>query len=456
MNKIRLTWLTIIFTLFPLLVAAQPILSTKMVYKTIPYFVSGQRITLDAMLTDDKGITTTRCYFRTAKDNAYVFVPMSQEGKNQFSCVLPALKEEVTQIEYLFLVVNGDRQVIRSKAEVVNLRVSDKIPAWQTPQESIDSITIFSELKAIDANTAPKADELLNYATVETTEERYGFIVDIYSTKQIPVEANAAEGYFGGFILDSPDKQPRPVRGYGIDLKSFISPQSDILRDSAPGSVPQLKAAAKFPDIGGSDWSGFFETTDVNNYQGLSATVNQSGGSISITTSKSGLGHYLVGSINSSGYMLLYDQYDGEDWTTHFGPATSTHIAIFDYINNFTALNEINISRPPPLPPTPLAPSSISASDGVYLDKIRVSWSGVSGASSYLLYRCATTSTASCVLAASGPATTHDDFPGKKGTYYYRAKACNAGGCSPYSGYDVGSTKSISIVPWLVPLLFDD
>ena len=165
-----------------------------MVYKTIPYFVSGHRITLDAMLTDDKGITTTRCYFRTAKDNAYVFVPMSQEGKNQFSCVLPALKEEVTQIEYLFLVVNGDRQVIRSKAEVVNLRVSDKIPAWQTPPESIDSITIFSELKAIDANTAPKADELLNYATVETTEERYGFIVDIYSTKQIPVEANAAEG----------------------------------------------------------------------------------------------------------------------------------------------------------------------------------------------------------------------------------------------------------------------
>ena len=63
-----------------------------------------------------------------------------------------------------------------------------------------------------------------------------------------------------------------------------------------------------------------------------------------------------------------------------------------------------------------------------------------SGAASYELYRCTTSSTASCGTAIySGASTSYDDTGAAPGlTYYYRAKACNAAGCSDFSGYDTG------------------
>ena len=105
------------------------------------------------------------------------------------------------------------------------------------------------------------------------------------------------------------------------------------------------------PNIDGDDWTGYFETTGFNNRQSITASINQSGNSVTIVTSKSGLGSRLVGSINSNGDMLVFDQYDGEDWTTHFGPATLAQVAIYDFIcPTCSQLNSIVLTRtlPPP------------------------------------------------------------------------------------------------------------
>jgi membrane-bound lytic murein transglycosylase len=104
-----------------------------------------------------------------------------------------------------------------------------------------------------------------------------------------------------------------------------------------------------------------------------------------------------------------------------------------------------------PLP----APSSLSASDGTYTDRVYVSWIGVSGATSYQVFRCTTTSTSSCGTALSSPSSTnYNDYGATAGvTYYYRAKACNLTGCSDFSTADPGFRSQPSVHNIYLPLI---
>ncbi len=87
----------------------------------------------------------------------------------------------------------------------------------------------------------------------------------------------------------------------------------------------------------------------------------------------------------------------------------------------------------------PATPSTPSASDGSYTDRVRVSWSSVSGATSYQVFRCTSSSTSSCGAGFTDSASPYDDYAAAPGvTYYYRVKACNAAGCSSYSTYNTG------------------
>ena len=90
--------------------------------------------------------------------------------------------------------------------------------------------------------------------------------------------------------------------------------------------------------------------------------------------------------------------------------------------------------------PVPSAPTGVTASDGTYTNKVVVSWNSSSGATSYRVYRCTSTSTASCGSSLSSPTgTSYSDTGGTPGTtYYYRVKACNSSGCSGYSSYNTG------------------
>jgi serine protease len=106
-------------------------------------------------------------------------------------------------------------------------------------------------------------------------------------------------------------------------------------------------------------------------------------------------------------------------------------------------------------PVTPSAPTGVSASDGTYTDRVYVSWSSVSGATSYQVFRCTTTSTANCGTALSSPTTTnYNDYNATAGvTYYYRAKACNSTGCSVYSTADPGFRSQPSVHTIFLPLI---
>ena len=104
-----------------------------------------------------------------------------------------------------------------------------------------------------------------------------------------------------------------------------------------------------------------------------------------------------------------------------------------------TATYEIN------LPPS--APTNVQASDGTYTDKVRITWSASSGATSYEVYR-ATSSGGTKSQIGTPSGTSYDDTSASIGTtYYYWVKAKNTYGTSGYSSYNTGYVKGSALPP---------
>ncbi|MCD5408651.1 fibronectin type III domain-containing protein, partial [Candidatus Bipolaricaulota bacterium] len=91
-------------------------------------------------------------------------------------------------------------------------------------------------------------------------------------------------------------------------------------------------------------------------------------------------------------------------------------------------------------PPTPV---NVSASDGTYTDRVRVTWDAAPGADRYEVWRSTSYTGSYTLQTANLTATTYDDTNVTPGTtYYYKVRACSGhtqcgcGGFSiPESGY---------------------
>ncbi len=99
-----------------------------------------------------------------------------------------------------------------------------------------------------------------------------------------------------------------------------------------------------------------------------------------------------------------------------------------------------------------LLPSTgVSASDGAYTNKIRVTWSSVTGASHYQLYRSHTAGGTKTGVIGWQTSTSFDDMSATPGTtyYYFVRAAIDEGGThhSDYSAFDTGWRAGIA--PWL-------
>ncbi len=104
---------------------------------------------------------------------------------------------------------------------------------------------------------------------------------------------------------------------------------------------------------------------------------------------------------------------------------------------------------------TPYQPKNVSATKGSYPDKVEITWSSVTNADSYRIYRCTSSSTSTCAEIYSGSTTGYEDVSAAGNTvYYYRIKACDNSGCSEYSEYSTGYFKG-TIVPDALPAVLN-
>ena len=91
----------------------------------------------------------------------------------------------------------------------------------------------------------------------------------------------------------------------------------------------------------------------------------------------------------------------------------------------------------------PSVPTNVHASDGIYTDKVQVTWTASAMATSYTVYRGKYPYTYYAASLGKTPGTVFDDTsttPGMK--YYYWVKASNTFGTSNFSAYDAGKVGS--------------
>ena len=168
----------------------------------------------------------------------------------------------------------------------------------------------------------------------------------------------ATEKQTTGVAVEQPDTSPKTTTtsdtsslvyvGVGLAAAAAIAVglgSSGSSDDSTPEEpvVPKKKPVGASLD--GDNWSG--RLLLINGQRELvTAVVNQNGSSLEIITSSSQrYGRRFVGSIRSNAHIRVNDTTTGEIWTTFKGPANSRRIDIYDYVNNFQALDNLLLTR---------------------------------------------------------------------------------------------------------------
>jgi fibronectin type 3 domain-containing protein len=95
------------------------------------------------------------------------------------------------------------------------------------------------------------------------------------------------------------------------------------------------------------------------------------------------------------------------------------------------------------------APSWVDASDGLYRDRVEISWNSVADATGYEIYSSTSPSGSYTLLDTVTSSTNYIDYPSDTITYYYKVKSTDPYGESDYSGYDEGYRKELSAPSWV-------
>lgn len=95
--------------------------------------------------------------------------------------------------------------------------------------------------------------------------------------------------------------------------------------------------------------------------------------------------------------------------------------------------------------PPPPAPTNVSATDGTFNDRVRITWNAASGATSYEVWRNDVNNTSgSTRLIAGLGATSYNDTGVPPGVHYYWIRARNQAGFSGFSASDSGFANYVS------------
>ncbi len=147
--------------------------ATKVNHKPVKYFVPEKRMMLTASVKDEKGIELVRCYFRAEGEADFVFVPMTQTSDGTYSAVLPAPSAATPAIEYVFLVVNSEKQIVKTQTFTVPKQEGSDTPEWQQAGSEGD-IAVKTELEKPPQQLAGFSDSI----TIDQVESsmRFGMV----------------------------------------------------------------------------------------------------------------------------------------------------------------------------------------------------------------------------------------------------------------------------------------
>jgi C1A family cysteine protease len=167
-----------------------------------------------------------------------------------------------------------------------------------------------------------------------------------------------------------------------------------------------------------------------------SQSFSSSGGSGSVSvTAPSGCSWTAVS--NASWITITSGSSGSGNGTVHYSASantnTSSRTGTMTIADNTFTVNQAGAGGPPS-PPT-----NVSASDGTYTDKVRVTWTASSGATGYKVFRSTSNDPSGAQQIGTSNALFYDDMTAVEGTtYWYWVKAYNSAGDSGFSNGDSG------------------
>ncbi len=196
---------------------------------------------------------------------------------------------------------------------------------------------------------------------------------------------------------------------------------------NAPILTPTLSGGVNLDDITGGFKINSREATNVKRYEFYRSTNGSLGNKIG-----SSFGRYYEDIGLSDGIKYYY-----------------TIKACNDY--GCVASEQDSSTYKAPAPIAPIPPKNLNASDEQFDDKIKISWSSVSGATKYDVYRATTRHGSYSKIDSTSSTYVYDKDVSLGRDYYYQVKAYNSGGYSEYSNYDSGASKEEEIEPMGIP-----
>ncbi|MCB9274572.1 MAG: M23 family metallopeptidase [Lewinellaceae bacterium] len=223
---------------------------------------------------------------------------------------------------------------------------------------------------------------------------------------------------------------PNAPGGYGYQDPLYYINNNSITVIPQPDLITPANAASNVPTNAILDWA---TVAGATNYR-IQIKVGSSSGWTPENgfTSSSGTSSSIPVNTTTGATSL---------WSGNLSPNTTYYWTVRVANNSTNSFYCNPISFTTSAASTAATPTSVSASDGTYTDRVRINWS--SSAPYKKVWR-NTSSSTSGMTALTGwiTASTFDDFSASPGvTYYYRVQAANSSsgsGASAYSSYNSG------------------
>ncbi len=185
---------------------------TKVKHKPLKYVVPEKRMILTAAVKDEKGVELVRCYFRAQGEANFVFVPMTQTSAGTYGAVLPAPSASTPAIEYVFLAVNSEKQVVKTQTFTAPVKAGSDPPEWQQA-DSKGEIAVKTELEQPPQQLAGFSDSI----TIDQVESsmRFGMVAGGLYAVTSSAAAGATAATAAGTITASAGISTMTIVGVG-------------------------------------------------------------------------------------------------------------------------------------------------------------------------------------------------------------------------------------------------
>jgi len=186
-------------------------------------YVPGFRITLDTKIKEKADVLVARCYFKTKKDKNLVFVDMVPKGNPGYEAMLPAPWVGSEYIDYAFVVVNKDKEVIRTQMFRMEELETEAANTWQEATE-VKEIQVDKAQEAVERYEAVKKELKREYKDKLPKYQRADAIGPIEVLTEFEETPTQLRGFYDNLaVIKVPDAQKYGVLAEGLYTPAEIA-----------------------------------------------------------------------------------------------------------------------------------------------------------------------------------------------------------------------------------------